>query len=62
MDWMNFKRGGSVPRSIRKLKTSENTLGRLAYFNYQFNCHRFKNIPELEFSQRFEEMYSEVDC
>ncbi|CAD8201238.1 unnamed protein product [Paramecium pentaurelia] len=62
IDWMNFKRGGSIPRSIRKLKNLENTFAKLAYFNYQFNCHRFRHIPELEISQRFEEMYSEADC
>ncbi|CAD8209076.1 unnamed protein product [Paramecium octaurelia] len=62
MDWMNFKRGGPVPRSIRKLKNLDYTLAKLAYFNYQYNCHRFRNIPELELSQRFDEMFGEADC
>ncbi|CAD8119936.1 unnamed protein product [Paramecium sonneborni] len=62
IDWMNFKKGGSIPRSIRKLKNNDDSLSKLAYFNYQFNCHRFRHIPELELSQRFEEMYNEVDC
>ena len=35
IDWMNFKRGGgNIPRSIRKLKNHDDTLSRLAYFNY----------------------------
>lgn len=61
IDYQRFLRGGPIPRSIRRLKSS-NVVGKMAYFTYQFNCLRFRAVPELELSDRIEEMYNETDC